>query len=308
MLRRIVPAVLATAVLATGLTACSSPGPIEVDRAGCTSPIGVGALSENTVVLGEFGTLPEVSIPKDTKATGIQRSIVDSSGVKKDAGLVDEGMIVGVNYGLYEQTTGELLEASPGFGKNDGSNIPMPVSEGSMNPVSEAVRCTAPGERVVLGMSQAIVESVFGVAFEDGMVAVIDVESVGGFTAEGKRRSLPSGYPAVVTDENGQPGVVLPPIDAPAGLNSAVRIEGTGNKVTAENSLYVNVLAVDWTGKQLSNTHVTGPDQLPSEADGEQMGAAYRSELTGVPVGSQVVVLEGGDAARVLVIDILAAF
>lgn len=310
MLRRIVPAVLATAVLATGLTACSAQGPIEVDRSDCTAILGAGAVSDSTVVLGGFNTVPEVSIPKDTVVTVTQRSIIDSSGVAQDPALADEETIASTNFAIFDQASGEQLFSSSGFADADDSNEFFIVSEANMNPLSEAVRCAAPGERVVLAMSPADaqgLQSQIGGTPGSGMVAVIDVEAVSGFSAEGATKGLPNGFPAVVTDSEGNPGIVLPPRDAPTGLNSAVRIQGTGVEVTAESSVLIQILVVDWEGSVVSNTRdMGGPQQLLNETESEASGLNFRGELTGKQVGSQVVVTEGGDSARVMVIDILA--
>lgn len=311
MLRRIVPAVFATAVLATGLTACSAQGPIEVDRGDCTAILGAGAVSDNTVVLGGFGTAPEVSIPKDTVIPVTQRSIVDSSGVTKNSAIASEETIASTNFAIYDQASGDELFASAGFGGASSSNEFFVVSQAAMNPLSEAVRCAAPGERVVLAMSPADsqgLQSQIGGTFGSGMVAVIDVEAVSGFSAEGATKGLPNGYPAVVTDADGNPGVVLPPRDAPTGLNSAVRIQGTGETVSAEDAVLVQVLSVDWEGNVVNNTRdIGGPQQVLSEEESAASGVSFRGELTGKKIGSQVVVIEGGDSARVTIVDILAA-
>lgn len=309
MLRRIVPAVFATAIVAVSLTACSSVAAGEVNRDNCTAVLGAGAVTDNVVLLGGYGEDPQISIPSDTVITATQRSIVDSSQVESGAEVAVEGSLVSVNYALYDQATGNELIKSDGFGGGDTNEFFI-VSQESANPLSEAVRCTAPGERVVLAISPsdaAGLSQQLGGTEDAGVIAVLDVNAVSGQSVEGRTQGLPNGFPAVVTDAKGQPGVVLPPRDAPAGSTAAVRIKGDGAEILADSRLLVQVLIVDWDGNIVSNTWgQTGPQMLPSEEEAAASGVNFRSELTGKRVGSQVVITEGGDNARVIVADILA--
>lgn len=311
MLRRIAPAVLTVAVSAAVLTGCSSADVTQVDRGDCNATLAPGALSDSVVVLGGFGTVPEVSIPKKTDVTVTQRTIIDSEGVKTNAKVAGEGSIVSANFAFYDQGTGEQLFTSAGFGGAAETNEFFLVSKDGLDPLTAALECAAEGERVVLAMSPQdalpLRQQIGGTA-TSGLVAVMDVEGVSELQAGGSNRGLPNGFPAVVTDAEGNPGVVLPPRDAPAGLNSGVRIKGDGEKVGAESRLLVQMLAVGWDGSVLTNTRTSsGPQMLPGETESEAGGLNFRAELTGAPVGSQVVITEGGDNARVLVLDILAA-
>lgn len=310
MLRRIAPAVLTVAVSAAVLTGCSSTDVVEVDRGECTSTLGAGALSDSVVVLGGFGTEPEVSIPTDTEIPVSQRSIIDSSGVKPGAKLAVNDTIASVNFAFYDQGSGEKLFASAGFGGSSEANEFFVLAEGALNPLSAAVECAVPGERVVLALSpqDALpLRQQIGGTPESALVAVMDLEGVSDFKASGRAKGLPNGFPAVVTDESGQPGVVFPPRDAPVGLTSAIRVAGDGEDVSAEGRLLVQMFAVDWDGNVLTNTWTSGgPQLLPGETEAAAQGLAFREQLTGAPIGSQVVITEGGDNARVIVLDILA--
>ncbi|MFC5338168.1 peptidylprolyl isomerase [Leucobacter denitrificans] len=309
MLRRIVPAVFATAIVAVSLTACSSSDAVEVNRGDCTAMLGAGAVTENVVLLGGYGEDPQISIPAETEITVTQRSIVDSSGAVSGTRVADEGSLVSVNYALYDQQTGEQLIQSDGFGNGD-SNEFFIISAEAANPLSEALRCTVAGERVVLAISPgdaAGLSQQLGGTEDAGVIAVFDVSDVSGQSVEGRALGLPNGFPAVVTDANGQPGVVLPPRDAPVGSTSAVRIAGDGAEVHADSRVLVQVLIVGWDGNIVSNTWgQSGPQMLQGEEEATAGGVNFRSELTGKKAGSQVVITEGGDDARVIVVDILA--
>ena len=311
MLRRIAPAVLTVAVSAAALTGCSSTDVTAVDRGECAPAIGAGALSDSVVVLGGFGTEPEVSIPADTTVPASQRSIVDSTAAEPGGRVAGNDTIASVNFAFYDQATGEKLFASAGFGGASDSSEFFLLSEELLNPLSAAVQCAVPGERVVLALSpeDALpLRQQLGGTPDAALVAVMDVEGVSGMQAEGRTKGLPNGFPAVVTDETGQPGLVLPPRDAPVGLTSGVRIKGSGADVTAEGRLLVQMFAVSWDGSVLTNTWTSGgPQLLPGETESAAQGLNFRAELTGKPIGSQVVITEGGDNARVIVLDVLAA-
>lgn len=318
MLRRIAPAVLATAVIAAGLTGCSSAQATTVDRGDCVSKLGSGALSDSVVVLGGFGTVPEVSIPKDTVVPATQRTIVDSASVKPGSRVVKNDSIASVNFAFYDQASGKQIFASNGFGGAQQSNEFFAITEANSNPLNEAIMCAAPGERVVLALSPEdsapLIAQLGGASMtadgapQTSVVAVLDVEAVSGMSVAGAPKGLPNGFPAVVTDDEGRPGVVLPPRKAPEGSTAAVRIKGSGEEITKDDQLVIQLLSVSWDGKQLVNTWQDGgPQAIGGEDVSAQQGLNFRSELTGKRVGSQVVITEGGDDARVLVVDVLAA-
>lgn len=311
MLRRLAPAVLTATVFAAALTGCSSVSADGVDRGDCKPALGPGALSNSVVVLGGFGVEPEVKIPTDTEISVAQRTFVDTPS---EGGTVAKSdTLLSWNYAFYDQHSGAQLAASPGFGTNDSSVFMiMPESE-AMDPISAALSCSVPGERVVSAFSPADSQGLaqaLGVSASpnSSIIGVLDVVAVAPNHAEGTARALPSGFPAVVTNESGTPGVVLPPRSAPDGLTKAVRIEGNGSSVEAENRLVLQVLTVGWDGTLQKSTWDTDSVQpAGSEDEAESQGDTLRAQLTGVKVGSQVVITEGGDNARVHVVDVLAA-
>lgn len=305
MLRRIIPATAAAALLLAGVTGCSAQ---QAQASDCKTTLQPGALSDGTTVLGSFGDVPEISAPEDLEILSTQRTVVEHGD--SDGYVAEEQSLVGVNMAFFDAATGDALFQSEGF--TDPSQPPQPllVAEETANPLSEAVRCSVPGDRIVLALSpeeSTQLGGQLGATGADAVVGVVDVVSTAPTVAEGSKRGLPNGFPAVVTDEEGRVGVVLPPTEAPAGTTSAVRIAGEGAEVTADDNVIAQVLAVGWDGMEQENTWDTGLKLLYTEADIAQSGVTYRAELTGKPIGSQVVVVENeGDAnARVVVVDIL---
>ncbi|RGE18074.1 peptidylprolyl isomerase [Leucobacter sp. wl10] len=305
MLRRLVPATAAAVLLLAGVTGCSAQQSAAAD---CEPRLKPGVLSDTVTVQGAFGEAPQVSVPKQTEILTSQRTVVESAEDRTD--VASEGSLVGVNMAFFDSASGNQLYASPGFSQAKGSPEFLMIDRKNSNPLSEAVRCTSPGDRVVLAMSpkeSAQLGAQLRSTSTAPIVGVIDTVSAGPLTARGSVRGLPSGYPAVVTNEKGRPGVVLPPRDAPAGTSSAVRIAGDGAKVAASDNVIAQVLSVGWDGQEQTNSWDTGVMALGAEDQVAQSGFTFRGELTGKTVGSQVVVIDrpqGGDA-RVVVVDIV---
>ncbi len=304
MLRRLVPATAASALLIAGLTGCSAQQAASAD---CTAGMAPGALSNSVVVLGEAGTTPQVQVPADTDIVSSQRTIVSEAQDRSQ--VAEERSLVGVNMAFFEPKSGKPLYESPGLVDASAAPEYLLVAEEMANPLSEAVRCAAVGDRIVLALSptdSAQLAMQLGATPGDALVGVIDVVSARALAAQGPVRGLPNGYPAVVTDESGQPGVVLPPRAAPKGTSSAVRIEGDGEEVRADQNVIGQVLSVGWDGTVQQNSWTQGLMSFGTEEQVAQSGNTFRAQLTGKSVGSQVVIVENeGGSARVVVVDIL---
>ncbi|WP_245907309.1 peptidylprolyl isomerase [Leucobacter massiliensis] len=272
------------------------------------SPLSPGVLSDGVAVSGAFGTAPQVTMPEEHDILGSQRSFVERAEDRDE--VAGANTLVGVNMAFFDSESGEQLYASPGFADSAQSPEFLLISEEAANPLSDAVRCTAPGDRVVLAMSpeeSAQFGMQLGAALTAPVVGVLDTVTVAPLASQGRVRGLPNGYPAVVTNDEGRPGVVLPPQAAPAETESAVRIEGSGPEVAADDNVIAQVLSVGWDGTEGLNTWDSGLQAIGTEEQVAQSGYTFRAELTGKPVGSQVVVIdrEQGEQARVVVVDIV---
>ncbi|MBP1325366.1 hypothetical protein JOF28_000598 [Leucobacter exalbidus] len=303
MLRRVIPATAVSALLIAGITGCSA----QQAAADCAPIMQPGALSNSIEVAGGFGAAPAVTVPEDITIKTSQRTVVDEASDR--TAVAGEKTLVGVNMAFFDVATGQQLYQSPAFGSTQSPEFLM-VDEAQANPLSEAVRCLAAGDRAVLalGPNESVqLASQLGGAGTGGVVGVLDVTSVSELSSHGAVKGLPNGFPAVVTNDDGRPGVVLPPRSAPAGTTTAVRIAGDGAEVSSTNNVIVQLLEVSWDGTQRTNTWDTGLMGLGNEEAIAQSGYTYRAALTGQQVGSQVVVVENeeGGTPRVLVIDIL---
>lgn len=297
MRRRVLPVTAAAALVASAaLTGCSAAQTAEA----CEPLLAPGALSDSVEVSGDSADSLQVSLSEGSEVLNAQRSIVRS--VDEPGAVVSQGSIVGANLAYVDSSSGEILEAEPAFGSGEGGRLFL--ADPAAGTLIAGVVCAAVGDTVAVALSP---EESAMMGVDGSLVLLAEITSAAEPRATGKTRALPSGFPAVTTDETGRPGLVLPPQKAPSGVRSAPRIEGDGEKVTAEHTVIGQVLTVGWDGVKQKNTWEAGPESFGTEAEMEQSQASFRAELTGYPVGSQVVVIENGEAgSRVSVVDILA--
>jgi len=297
-MRRVIPVTAAVAVLATvALTGCANASNAET----CEPAFGAGPLSDSVSVAGDSADNLSVQLRTGTSATTPQRTVLERAAVRDE--VVVPGSIVAANLAYVDASSGEILQVSPGFGSSSGDSLFQATPEASS--IVAATVCAAPGDTLAIALSE---QESAAMGIDGSLVVVAQVTSAASARAEGRSQALPSGFPAIAVDAEGRPGVVLPPQAAPTSTESAARIVGEGEKVESDSSVIGNVLTVDWDGRQQQNTWEQGPLNLGTEADVANSGFSFRSELTGYPVGSQVIVIEPGEGtARVSVVDILAA-
>lgn len=304
MRRRVVPATAVFTLLLAGVTACSTP---QAQAADCEPVHQPGALSESAQVRGDFGTEPSISLPDDVEIGVTQRS-VPIEGEDRSR-VVENDTLVAVNLAVLDSLSGEMLEGSENFDSESGSDFVLMTEDSPETPISETLKCAAPGDRVVTVISPeegAPLAAAYGIEPETPLVAVVDVFEVSPLTASGSERGLPAGFPAVVTDDDGTPGVVLPPSAAPAGTHSATRIVGHGDEVQTEDAVIVRMFPLDWESGTPQGNWDDGPTILQGESEMAAAGATFREELTGETIGSQVVIIDDSSGSpQVMVIDLL---
>lgn len=280
------------------LTSCSSSESVD----NCEPVFQPGALSESVTVQNNSGAV-DFHVGSGFNILNPQLSFVESAGNASQQELITIGDIVAANVAYIAASTGEVLQVSPTFGTNAADSFFL-ASEDT-GAIVASVLCSRPGETVVLALPEDAAAEI-GIAESDAVVAIEIIDAFSSH-ATGSSHQLPNGFPAVAVDNTGRPGIVLPPLAPPSTLTSAVHITGTGDVVQPEDQVIGQVLEVSWLGSVQRNSWETGPMNFGTEADIAQTMATFRSALTGVPVGSQVVVIEPDqESARVSVIDILA--
>lgn len=298
MRRRFLPAVVVPALAMVGLTGCTASGTF---GANCEPSIPGGAVASSVQLEIDDQGFPTAFVA-NAPVSEPQRAIMQRGEDRSE--LSTAGSLVTVNLAAFDSANGELLSATPTFGTDQAGE--MLVLNQPDNPLVSGLQCAAPGDTV----SMILPAQLSGIPLsgpDSSLVVVAEVKEVRESSATGAIKNLPSGFPAVVTDETGRPGVVLPPQDPPAKSTSAVRVAGDGAVVTAENQVFGQVLTVGWDGVIQQSTWDDIPTNFGPEA-AQGMGAVdFREQLTGATVGSQVVVITSdGENPRVSVVDILA--
>lgn len=316
MRRRIVPAVAAATLVIAGLTACSTPG---VSADACVNPLQPGPLTES-VKLGENGA---ISVPGPRDILNAERVVHASTAAADSNGKpAVAGGIVTADLAIYDAATGGALhqaENTP-FLVPDEANLTevrTALNSESSNSVpvnfllSTALLCSVPGDSIVVASTAAqSAASQIGTA---PTIAVLHVRSTAPASSHGSVNGLPSGFPAVTTDHTGRPGIVLPPQKAPSKITVAERITGSGDEVSADDSVIGQVLSVSWPtageskGKVEANTWETGITGFGSEST-PNPDFTFRASLNGHKVGSQLVIIDPNDGKPVVhVVDIVSA-
>lgn len=299
MRTRVLPIAAATAVLASVLTGCTAASQAET----CEPLFLPSALTDGVTVSGSTAADLSIQVPKSSGSMNAHRSVIASAdGAAGEVDVVTAGSLLEANLAFVNAETGEILDVTPTFGSGRGQLLLASADQG---PVVGGLLCAAVGDTVVTELSP---QDSMAMGVDGQLVVVAEINAVYPSRAEGKMRALTTGFPAVTNDETGRPGMVLPPQQAPTKAKSALRIEGAGEKVAASDNVIGNVLTVSWEGQSVRNTWDELPSAFGAEGDEAQTGASFRSQLTGYPVGSQVVVIEptGDGTARVSVVDILA--
>lgn len=294
-------------VLTLSVSACSSD---PSSSAECDPRLSEGSLTQSITVSGAFGTQPELRLPDDSATSVSQRSVIlaEASSDQPLNRTAKQGDLVSINFTIVNGATGEELESSE-FSPTKASAPVILEPEFSFPALSEGLVCASAGERILIVAAPqdglgAEGNANWGIDDDATLIVVADVIAVSALQSEGAVRQLPNGFPNVVTTESGRVGLVLPPSNPPEDVRVAARIDGTGVEVTADDTVFAQMMSVNWNTRALiSSTWEQGsPISLGSEADGPPV----RKELTGYKVGSQIVAITPGQSGtEVSVIDIL---
>lgn len=301
---RKIPAVLAVLSLsAVGLVGCSAPWSSSCQRPADADP----AVTDLITVEGDIDAEPEVSLytPFRTDAT-----VVEDLEVGEGTAITTDAQLVVLDLTIVDGETGETVFASPYDGDLSSPFLLSGLVE-DIPPLSDALSCATEGTRTVVALPPGSVSPEVAASLEIGedssLVAVVDVRKVYLAAASGSLVfNSGFGLPAVVRAPDGSPGVVVPDSSAPTELVSQVLIRGEGEVVTGEQPVRVNILAVSWNDKTVTNT-TWGAE--PSSISLDAAPDDFTATLVGQTVGSQLMVVnpaetEGGDA-QIFVIDIL---
>ncbi|WP_022880700.1 FKBP-type peptidyl-prolyl cis-trans isomerase [Gryllotalpicola ginsengisoli] len=290
-MRRSVPALIVIAALAgAALTGCASSGSDQ------SCSVKSGAASEAITATGKFGKDPKATVPSPLNAKKTQATTL----IKGDGAKVEEGSAAELSVTLYNPANGEPGQTESGYFAVATDQIGKGLTH--------ALECATAGSRLAVVISPNDGASDLGAAKGQSIAAVVDVEAAVPGRATGDARPATPGFPTVVLDTDGRPGIVIPADQAePKKLQTAVLKKGDGAKTKKSDTLLVQTQTVTWSDK----TSATGTWESGSPA-AQQLndGTALSKALIGQTIGSQVEVLipasksDDGEA-EVTVVDLL---
>ncbi|MEJ3404110.1 FKBP-type peptidyl-prolyl cis-trans isomerase [Rathayibacter sp. YIM 133350] len=289
---RKLPALIAAAgLIAVGLTACSS-GPAD-----CTGGAPSGDASSIVTAKGDFGSAPDVDFPTPMQAPKTQRStIVDGHG---------EGLITGqkavIDMAVYNGTTGDLIEKTD-YSDDVSKQLSVVVSSTQVQKgLAKGLTCAKPGSRIAIVVPPkdafgSAGNAGIGLSGKDDLVFVVDVKKAYLTRADGAPQPAQSGFPSVVLDHTGRPGLTIPDEKAPKTLKVAQLKKGDGRTVKKGDTVTVHYTGVVWSSKEVfdSSWERGAPASLVAASGADVQGGViegFADALIGQPVGSQVLAI-----------------
>lgn len=307
-------ALIASVTLIAALSACSTGSGASAD---CTPRADSGSATQALNITGDFGTVPTVIIPSPLKTSTTQREVL----TKGSGDMVASGQTITIDVAIYDGETGKVLQDS----KFDGSTtMAVTLSDTATLPgIVKALECLPIGTRVAAAISP---DDAFGTAGnaqagigpDSTIVLVADIVSSALAKANGASQPAVDGFPAVVLDDKGVPGITIPKTDAPTDFKVAVLKKGDGAVVKKGATVTVHYTGALWSDNTIFDSSWT--KGTPATFSLTAVVPGFAQAIEGQTVGSQVIAiippaLGYGDKASgtipagstlVFVIDVLA--
>jgi len=307
-------ALLVSVTLIAALSACSPGSGASAD---CTPRAETGSATEAMTITGGFGSAAKVVIPAPLTTSTTQREIITQG----TGPVATSGQTVTIDFSIYDGSTGTALQESTFDGT---TTLPVVLTDTVTIPgFVKALECLPAGSRVVAAIAP---EDAFGAAGntqagigpDTTIVLVADVISIALAKANGADQPATDGFPSVVLDDKGVPGITIPKTDAPTDFKVAVLKKGDGAVVAKGASVTVHYTGALWSDNSIFDSSWTKGTPVTFSLD--QVVPGFSQAIEGQTVGSQVIAiippdLGYGDQASgaipagstlVFVIDILA--
>jgi peptidylprolyl isomerase len=291
-------ALILSAGVLLSLAACSG-SPASADCSAATAP---GDSSEVITATGDFGSDPHASFPFPLVTDSTERSVlIEGEGAPAPA----DGSVL-ITFSTYDPTTGAAGQQGQTF-----------VSLSGVYPTefTDAFVCSTPGTRLAIVVPPDVAANTFN--SPNSVVMVADVNKTFPGRATGVNQPVESGFPGVVLDSTGRPGITIGAGVAPTEAKSELLKKGDGAVVGEGDIVIVNATGVSYASpKAVANTSWGKGPQIWTMSDSVQPSqsswqpAGITPFLVGQTVGSQVLVLlpdASGGSATAYVVDILGA-
>lgn len=305
-MRKIFAIAAAAALVATGLTGCSSTAQNLDDalvtgiKTECAPMVGGSAVDQVKVSTPKTGA-PTVSFKTPLKVSNTQSKVVsEGKGITFTGNQLVSFEYVGVN-----ARTGKEFQASKWDGTDGASQVLSKPTSKSGADFCHALTGAREGSVVAVVMSpkdshngKAIAS--IDVRANDSIVFIFKLTKVFLPRANGDAQAPQTGFPQVVTDSHGVPGLVLQDWSKPAFTKFAAEtlIQGHGPVLKKNDLVTVHYAGYVWSSSKTkfdSSWDKATPAQFQLK-DG-QLITGFIKALVGQRVGSQVVaVLPPSDA------------
>ncbi len=325
--RRLLPAIACLLALTACGSPSASPSPsAELTPATASPSPSAGLPSDNVMtqtnldgvtVTGKMGKAPKVTFkPKPFVIDKTQTKVL----VEGDGAVTTAYSIVTINYHGVLGSTGEVFDSS--FTR--GTTATFPLSQ-VIAGFKTGLTGQKQGSRVLIGV--AGVDGYDGVdasqrptSYQDGdtMLFVVDILDISRTEPSGKTITPAAGLPTVTGAAADKPIVTMPGTAAPTAMTAQTLIEGTGAKVTKDDTIYARFVGYSWkTGKLIHDQWTPIAGVLSTTIPGWQKGLVDKTVGSrvllvlppeyGYPQGANNPPLEKGDTI-VYVVDILFAY
>lgn len=293
-------AIAVAAAMLLSLSACASQNSADAFNAAFESApqvcdqLKASDTAKKVQVTGEFGKEPKVSVP-----AGLNSKKFESAEVIKGTGPVIHGNEeVVVDFTLYNATTGKKIQGT----KYDGATpavLHLLPSAAAGPDYCSALAGAHQGSRVVYYMPALLTHAgkgipSLGVGAKDSIIFVFDIRAVALPRATGAAQPAQNGFPAVVTDKDGVPGIVLPHTPAPTLKTTEVAtlIKGAGPVVHKGDKIIVHYSGMVWADGNTSlfdsSWQKEGREPFSSPLNDTSLIKGWVKALDGQTVGSQV--------------------
>ena len=278
-------ALVVSIALLVSLTACSSSSGSDPS---CTPLAESGAAVDKVKVSGGFGDLPTATFPTPLTTSKTERKIL----VKGDGAPALPGGAVTLNFTIYNGETGDIL----GQTKYDGTDLQTSSLDDNslIHGLVATIQCANAGSQIVSVIAPTDLLDQNGSPVGDlgkdtSLVVVADLISTSLAKANGKDQPAQDGFPAVVLDSNGVPGVTVPKTKAPKELKVEVLKKGDGPVVKAGSSVTVHYTGVLWSDGTVFDSSWSRKSPATFSLNGVVPG--FAQALEGQTVGSQIVAI-----------------
>lgn len=277
-------ALIVSIALVAGLSACSS-SPAD---ASCTPLAESGSAVDKVKVSGGYGELPTAEFPTPLTTTKTERKIL----VKGNGAPALPGGAVTLDFTIYNGETGDIL----GQTKYDGNDLQTSsLDDNSMiHGFVATIQCAPAGSQIVSVIAPTDLLDQNGAPVGDlgketSLVVVADLVSTSLARANGKDQPAQDGFPAVVLDADGVPGVTVPKSKAPTELKVEVLKKGDGPVVKAGSSVTLHYTGVLWSDGTVFDS--TWSINKPLTYPVNNFVPGFTKALVGQTVGSQIVAI-----------------